>query len=182
MQVSVDSLKNKIRSMRSEYVNIKTAEDTTGNEIQPKKPECYKDMLLAFADMKGFGDIEFGRERTSVDETTACDDGTVKVHELRNCHVSVDDGYTVDEVDEEDGTGKQHKRELEIQQEIDRQRAVQKKPKVDIGASWKASGRRLQKVWCKQQRRPATSASLGKPPVAVALKSCWRLLKTPSTL
>ncbi|RHZ10116.1 hypothetical protein DYB37_014098 [Aphanomyces astaci] len=74
VKVSVDSLKNKIRALRSDYVKIKNAETATGNEVQPKKPDYFDEMLFAFSDMNGLGEIEFGRE-TQANESVS-DEGT----------------------------------------------------------------------------------------------------------
>ncbi|RQM11675.1 hypothetical protein B5M09_013189 [Aphanomyces astaci] len=66
--------KNKIRALRSDYVKIKNAETATGNEVQPKKPDYFDEMLFAFSDMNGPGEIEFGRE-TQANESVS-DEGT----------------------------------------------------------------------------------------------------------
>ncbi|RHY05150.1 hypothetical protein DYB25_010317 [Aphanomyces astaci] len=78
-KVSVDSLKNKIRALRSDYVKIKNAETATGNEVQPKKPDYFDEMLFAFSDMNGLGEIEFGRE-THANESVS-DEGTADIQQ-----------------------------------------------------------------------------------------------------
>ncbi|RHY06240.1 hypothetical protein DYB36_000903 [Aphanomyces astaci] len=64
--VSVDLLKNKLRKFRSEFVAIQRSLTATGNDelSTPPKPSYYSEMLVAFADLHGLGDIEFGMERT----------------------------------------------------------------------------------------------------------------------
>ncbi|RHZ03012.1 hypothetical protein DYB31_007916 [Aphanomyces astaci] len=65
--VSPDSLKNKLRKLRTEFVAIQRSLTATGNDEQttPAKPGYYADMLVAFADLHGLGDIEFGMERAA---------------------------------------------------------------------------------------------------------------------
>ncbi|ETV69287.1 hypothetical protein H257_14914 [Aphanomyces astaci] len=66
-QVSPDSLKNKLRKLRTEFVAIQRSLTATGNDEQttPAKPGYYADMLVAFADLHGLGDIEFGMDRAA---------------------------------------------------------------------------------------------------------------------
>ncbi|RHY68651.1 hypothetical protein DYB30_009569 [Aphanomyces astaci] len=66
-RVSPDSLKNKLRNLRTEFVAIQRSLTATGNDEQttPAKPGYYADMLVAFADLHGLGDIEFGMDRAA---------------------------------------------------------------------------------------------------------------------
>ncbi|ETV80468.1 hypothetical protein H257_06739 [Aphanomyces astaci] len=66
-RVSPDSLKNKLRKLRTEFVSIQrslTATDN-GEKTTPAMPGYYAGMLVAFADLHGLGDIEFSMERAA---------------------------------------------------------------------------------------------------------------------
>ncbi|RHY87807.1 hypothetical protein DYB35_011175 [Aphanomyces astaci] len=94
--------KNKLRKLRSEFVAIQRSLTATGNDelSTPPKPSYYSKMLVAFADLHGLGDIEFGMERTPSASPGAEDD--VKV--LEDLHAA--------------GSMQQNKRKVEIDLEM----------------------------------------------------------------
>ncbi|ETV70203.1 hypothetical protein H257_14235 [Aphanomyces astaci] len=79
--VSVDSLKNKLRKLRSEFVAIQRSLTPTDNDelSTPPKPSYYSEILVAFANLHGLGDIEFGMERTPSASPVAEDDVEVEI-------------------------------------------------------------------------------------------------------
>ncbi|KAG9405090.1 hypothetical protein AC1031_004196 [Aphanomyces cochlioides] len=81
-KLSVDSLKNKLRKLRAEFITIQHGLKATGNDeiASPKLPEYYSDMLVAYSDLHGIGDFEFGMERAPlVDDSGDHTDGKSKV-------------------------------------------------------------------------------------------------------
>ncbi|KAF0748102.1 hypothetical protein AaE_007469 [Aphanomyces astaci] len=73
-------------------------------------------MLVAFADLHGLGDIEFGMERTPIASPGAEDDVEV-----------LEDLYAA-------GSMQQNKRKVEIDLEMQRQRQMRKKQNPDLAA------------------------------------------------
>ncbi|KAH9096347.1 hypothetical protein Ae201684P_009577 [Aphanomyces euteiches] len=61
-----ESLKNKLRKLRAEFVGIQRDLLKTGNTEPMSKPAYYDAMLTAYSDLHGLGDIEYGMERSTV--------------------------------------------------------------------------------------------------------------------
>ncbi|CAK4411149.1 unnamed protein product [Aphanomyces euteiches] len=64
--VDAESLKNKLRKLRAEFVGIQRDLLKTGNTEPMSKPAYYDAMLTAYSDLHGLGDIEYGMERSTV--------------------------------------------------------------------------------------------------------------------
>ncbi|RHZ31534.1 hypothetical protein DYB37_013808, partial [Aphanomyces astaci] len=119
--------KNKLRKLRSEFVAIQRSLTATGNDelSTPPKPSYYSEMLVAFADLHGLGDIEFGMERTPSASPGAEDD----VEVLEDLHAA--------------GAMQQNKRKVEIDLEMQRQRQMRKKQNPDLAAGLSNLGEAL---------------------------------------
>ncbi|RHY20925.1 hypothetical protein DYB36_014243 [Aphanomyces astaci] len=93
--------------------------------VDPPKPSYYSEMLVAFADLHGLGDIEFGMERTPIASPGAEDDVEV-----------LEDLYAA-------GSMQQNKRKAEIDLEMQRQRQMRKKQNPDLAAGLSYLGEAL---------------------------------------
>ncbi|RQM24167.1 hypothetical protein B5M09_010524 [Aphanomyces astaci] len=119
--------KNKLGKLRSEFVAIQRSLTATGNDelSTPPKPSYYSEMLVAFADLHGLGDIEFGMERTPSASPGAEDD----VEVLEDLHAT--------------GAMQQNKRKVEIDLEMQRQHQMRKKHNPDLAAGLSNLGEAL---------------------------------------
>ncbi|ETV63750.1 hypothetical protein H257_19320 [Aphanomyces astaci] len=70
INVDADSIKNKLRKLRAEFMVIQRALVQTGNVTPVPKRLYYAEMLTVYASLQGLGDIEFGMECSNNDEYT----------------------------------------------------------------------------------------------------------------
>jgi hypothetical protein len=127
------TLKNKIGTLRTQYVAIRKEEQQrTGNPTDDpiQYPEYWDEMVTAFGDMNGLGDVEFGAENPNESHSPS-------------------DSYstTSSQAQSSDENTESLKRKLEIQSEIDRQRKLrqQGKGKPNLNAGLEALGTTLAK-------------------------------------
>ncbi|ETV69525.1 hypothetical protein H257_14761 [Aphanomyces astaci] len=125
--VDADSIKNKLRKLRAEFMVIQRALVQTGNVTPVPKPSYYAEMLTAYASLQGLGDIEFGMECVPLvddGDGAACDADSQ----------SNNDEYTVPAA---------KKRKAEVDMEMKRQRQGRKHAQTDISQGLEKFGNTL---------------------------------------
>lgn len=115
----------------------------TGNDTSatPAKPSYYEEMLVAFGDLHGLGDIEFGLERhpnaDAVDDLDADDNATAAV----------------------DPTVRERKRKVEVEMEVQRQRHNRKKTYPDLAMGLDTLGKDLARGMVEAAKLRSTPAA-----------------------
>ncbi|RHY12496.1 hypothetical protein DYB36_012233 [Aphanomyces astaci] len=130
--VDADSIKNKLRKLRTEFMVIQRTMARTGNEEPVSRPSYYGDMVTAYAGLHGLGNIEFGLERTPLSEG---------VDEITRDLEAEDERDS--EVDAIPAMSRANKRKAEVDSEISRQRQGRKNAPADISLGLEKFGNTL---------------------------------------
>jgi hypothetical protein len=122
-------LKNKLRKLRAEFVAIQRSLTATGNDTAatPDRPPYFADMLVAFGDLHGLGDVEFGLERPSDGADTENQDSDAAEEAAATAVASA----------------RERKRKVEVEMEVQRQRQGRKKHQPDLAAGLDTLGKDL---------------------------------------
>ncbi|KAG9403667.1 hypothetical protein AC1031_005158 [Aphanomyces cochlioides] len=109
--VSVLSLKNKLQSLKKEYISLVSESQRTGNDTSTPVhlPTYWDELVTPFGDKGGLGDIEFGSEDTNEADTNVADEASES-----------------DEFSDDNSL----KRKLDEQFEVDNQRKQRKRNKM----------------------------------------------------
>ncbi|KAH9184834.1 hypothetical protein AeNC1_013193 [Aphanomyces euteiches] len=129
VRVDAESLKNKLRKLRAEFVGIQRDLLKTGNTEPMSKPAYYDAMLTAYSDLHGLGDIEYGMERSNVADGETTEVESEQAEEEKEPEIVATRGT--------------NKRKAEVDSEVIRQRNGRKTMQSEISSGLEKFGNTL---------------------------------------